>query len=205
MSSYAKLPDENARKAPADGEAEEVIERIGQGVRSAARTLGPPSGTEVEGLISGTDLPSLGGDEPLRDIALRLDREADLWRNLAFRELARGVWIQKFTVAVALVVLAAEAALVGLGSLGVIFGDDGSRVPLLAASATALLAGLGAFVGVVALQRRGQNEVVRSALRRADLAELRLHRVAFALAWDKVDRTRLGDALVRLERDAAEA
>jgi hypothetical protein len=205
MSSYAKLPEETtAEKQSADTDAE-VIDRIGRGVRTAARTLGPPTGTEVEGLIAGTDLPSLEGDEPLRELAMRLDREADLWRNLAFRELARNVWLQKFTIAVTLIVLAGESALVALASLGVIFGDDGSRVPLLSASALVLLAALGALFGIVTVMRRQQSRVADGALRRADLAELRLHRIAFALAWEKVDRARLGDALIRLERDAAQA
>jgi hypothetical protein len=202
MSSYAKLPDQAAPETSTDSE---VIDRIGRGVRSAARTLGPPTGTEVEGLIAGTDLPSLVGEEPLRELAARLDREADLWRNLAFRELARGVWTQKVTMAVAFFVLAGECALVALASLGVIFGDDGSRVPLLVTSALVLAAGLGAFFAVATVHRRGQSRVVEHALRRADLAELRLHRLAFALAWEKVDGARLGDALIRLERDAAEA
>jgi hypothetical protein len=209
MSSYAKLPEDSPREKDREierGDSDaEVIDRIGRGVRTAARTLGPPTGTEVEGLISGTDLPSLDGDEPLRELAMRLDREADLWRNLAFRELARSVWMHKFMVAVSLFVLLGEGALVALASIGVIFGDDGTRAPLLVASALVLLTALGAFFAIVSVQRRTQNRVVENALRRADLAELRLHRVAFALAWEKVDRSRMGDALVRLERDAAQA
>jgi hypothetical protein len=209
MSSYAKLPEDAPEERKRHSEKEstdaEVIDRIGRGVRTAARTLGPPTGTEVEGLIAGTDLPSLEGDEPLRELAMRLDREADLWRNLAFRELARGVWMQKLMIAVSLLVLLAECALVALASLGVIFGDDGTRAPLLIASALVLLTALGALFAIVSVQRHTQHRVADQALRRADLAELRLHRIAFALTWEKVDRARLGEALIRLERDAAQA
>ncbi|MGZ3477348.1 MAG: hypothetical protein ACXWUG_28050, partial [Polyangiales bacterium] len=49
--------------------------------------------------------------------------------------------------------------------------------------------------------RRSQREIVRDALARADLAELRLHRVALAMASVKADPDRAREALARLEKD----
>ena len=44
---------------------------------------------------------------------------------------------------------------------------------------------------------------VRAALSRADVAELRLHRLGVALAWRKADAAKYAEALARLEREAA--
>jgi hypothetical protein len=49
--------------------------------------------------------------------------------------------------------------------------------------------------------RRTQREVVRDALLRADLAELRLHRIAIATASLNLDLERARETLVRLEKD----
>ena len=50
--------------------------------------------------------------------------------------------------------------------------------------------------------RRAQREVVKDALARADLAELRLHRVSIVLASRKLEGDGYAAALLRLERDA---
>jgi hypothetical protein len=49
--------------------------------------------------------------------------------------------------------------------------------------------------------RQSQLEIARSALMRADLAEVRLHRVAALLELRAVDPARYGEALGTLEAD----
>lgn len=205
MAKYAKLPDEDsdAPKSKKDS-TEEVVREVQKGLRVAKSAMVESPATSIEGLISQTNLPGLEGADPMRDLATRLDREADLWRNLAFREMARMAWSARFITGVAVLVVLSDLALAAVAGLGALFGAE-------QATGRALLVGVAAFVVTLALSvvpaiaiasRRGQQELVRAALSRADLAELRLHRVAIALDYKRMDEAKYLDALARLERDA---
>lgn len=223
MSSYAKLPDPEetpANDAPKGRERVEaalaragkvagtlgsglrdagagVAGSIGSGLREASAALRGPEGAEIEGLLSQTDLPDLSGEDPLRALAARLDREADLWRNLAFRELAQERWTNRIVQTVAVSVAAGAFVAASLAVLGAMLGAHG-RIPLLLTAVGLLVAGGLGTVAVVHTVRRSHREVLRNALARADLAELRLHRVAVALSARALDP---GRAVEALERD----
>lgn len=209
MARYSDVPEDETKEAqkkkPRAREAADLaLEEVDRGVRRAARAFAEPHGSEVEGLIGRTDLPALAGDDPLLELAERLDREADLWRNLAFRELARTAWSSRLLVALAIVVLVADAALGGIAALGALFGAEaGARSVLVLTAAGVVTAALGVVWLVVHGNRRTQAEVVKGALARADVAELRLHRLGVALAWRKADAAKYAEALARLEREAA--
>lgn len=219
MSSYAKLPD--SEEAPANDpprnkdRVEAALARagrvagsigslgtglagsIGTGLREAGAALGGPAGAEVEGLLSQTDLPDLAGDDPLRGLAARLDREADLWRNLAFRELAQERWTNRIVQTIGVCVAVGAVAVATFAVFGALFNAHG-RVTLLVTAIAVLFVGALGATAVMHGVRKSHREVIRAALSRADLAELRLHRIAVALATHAVDPTR---ALEALERD----
>lgn len=207
MSAYAELPSKPGSKvdaalARAGVVAGSVGDGLGEGLREAQKALAGPKGTDVEGLLGRTNLPGVEGEDALLDLARRLDHEADLWRNLAFRELANARWSHRMLHVVAGLEVVSAVTLAVLAGLGALFGSSADRGILLAVGAGVLAVGAGLFAGMMALVRRGQRETLREALARADLAELRLHRVAIALAGRQVAPELAGELLARLERDA---
>lgn len=176
---------------------------VGKGLQRAAHALEAPPSTELDALLPGADLPELSGGDALAALALRLDREADLWRSLALRSLARAAWADRLTHLAALCTLVGSVALATIAALGALWGSAqwGSRVGLLGAGA-ALLA-LGALlVGHLAQRvRRGETRVAEASLARADRAEARLHRVGVTMALRAQGPRAERDALTRLEWD----
>lgn len=210
MSAYAKLPagdDEESvvRESKVDealGKAERIADRLGSGLggglRDASRAL-VAAGGDVEGLVEDADLPSIEPDDALRTLARRLDREADLWRGLAFSEL-KSVRLTDRVLQMGGAAFAASTMILALfAGLGAMLGGGGAL--LIGTGAGALAVGALLFVGVALVLRRNQRDTLRAALGRADLAELRLHRVAVAMAARAAEPERAGEILVRLERD----
>ncbi len=207
-SGWSRMPEqqlesrsEAVRTALREG-GHEVAALVGKGLRKASDVLGSSEASELDSMIGGTDLPELEGEDALRALALRLDREADYWRALALRSVARLAWADRSTHAAsvvsalgctALAVVAGMDALLGAASL--------QRVALVIAGVIALAAGAAIVGWASASIRKAQREVVRESLVRSDLAELRLHRLAVVLAIRSHDASGLGDALKRLERE----
>lgn len=212
MSAYAKLPagdDEGERVVreskveEALGKAERIADRLGSGLggglRDASRALAAAG--DVEGLIEDAELPGIEPDDALRTLARRLDREADLWRSLAFSEL-KNVRLTDRVLQLGGGAFAASTMILALfAGLGALLGASGGAL-LIGTGAGALAVGALLFVGVALVLRRNQRDTLRAALGRADLAELRLHRVAVAMAARAAEPERAGEILLRLERDA---
>jgi hypothetical protein len=210
MARYAEVPDdtrdegEGSTAEPEGARRGDPVEQASRGLRRAARAVGAPRGTEVEALLGRTDLPALTGDDPLRELAERLDAEADLWRNLAFREMSRMGWSSKLITWLSILVLALDACLAGVAALGALFGaESGDRALLVTVAGGVLTTGLAVVMGVLHVNRRSSRDLARSALARADLAELRLHRLGIALAWRRADAAKYLEALARLEQEAS--
>lgn len=210
MSAYAKLPDaepeSTAKKvaeralSTAGEQASKVAHSVGQGLRRAGRELDGPANADLAALIAETNLPEVASEDAMGSLARRLDREADLWRNLAIRELAHVGWANRIAHLASSLTMAGVLILAGIAAFESLFGASTSRtMPLIVGAG---LLALGAIVAstVSASVRRSQREVVRDALVRADLAELRLHRVAIAMASARADGAEK-EALQRLERD----
>jgi hypothetical protein len=164
-----------------------------------------PAGTDVEGLLGAADLPAFADADPVASLAHRLDREADLWRNLALRELARLAWVDRIAQWVAIVAIVGDVGLGVVAAIAAIFGSEhaaGSTL-LLGVAAAALTVGAVVVAFITMPIRRMQKAVANEALVRADLAELRLHRVAIVLAWKNQEPAVYQEALARLERDAS--
>lgn len=186
-------------------QASHAAKRVGEGIRRVSGAFATPGGAELEGLLAGVDLPEIGGEgDAVAGLALRLDREADFWRGLALRSLARAAWADRVAQIIAVLAGIGGLALAVIAGLGALFGasSEGGRAILILAAGAALVVACLLVNLVSARIRRAQREVVKDALARADLAELRLHRVSIVLAMRKLEGDHYGAALLRLEHDA---
>jgi hypothetical protein len=190
------------REALQEG-AGQVASVIGGGLRRATAALSAPASSELDQLSSGTDLPEIAVEDALAALSVRLDREADFWRALALKAMSRAAWADRTSQFAAIVAVVGCAALAGITGLEAVFGGGSVRALLVLAGATALVLGSAAAALVSSSIRRGQREISREALARADIAEIRLHRVAVVLAIRNDDRGSLPEALKRLEKDTA--
>jgi len=183
--------------------ASEVAAVIGRGMRRATELVGAPSASEVDSLVEGSDLPELGpGSDTLSALALRLDREADLWRALALKAMSRSAWADRTTHGASVVAAIGCVALAAIaGMQGLFGGATWPKASMLGVGGLVLLIAALVVGGAGAAIRRGQREIARESLARADLAELRLHRVAVVLAVRKDDAGSYLEALRRLERE----
>lgn len=197
---YARLP--RAKDATAEDVARAIGSGLGAGLRRASRAF---EGGEVSALLGDANLPEVHSEDPLAELATRVDREADLWRNLALRQMTRTTFTDRIVQAAAAVALLGQLGIAVVAGLGVLFGGEGAgmRALLALAASAALALGAGIVAWAAAGVRRNQRAIAQDALARADLAELRLHRLALTLTWRSVEPSRLGEALTRLERDAS--
>jgi hypothetical protein len=225
-SSWSRLPSSEepagAPAAPAEHDAIRVVaaragaavrdrashaaKRMGEGIRRVSGAFATPTGADLEGLLDGVDLPEIGGDgDAVVALAIRLDREADFWRGLALRSLARAAWADRVAQIIAVLAGIGGLALAVIAGLGALFGassEGGRAILILSAGAALIVACL--LVNLVSSRiRRAQREVVKDALARSDLAELRLHRVSIVIAMRKLEGDHYASALLRLEHDAA--
>jgi len=143
-------------------------------------------------------LPDVRAEDPIGDLAARLDREADFWRALAIRASRPGA-PRAITLVAAALSLVGGAGLVGLGALGSLVGAT-ATAPHLWAAAGGLAVGVALSVAACAWVDQVSRRTAAEALGRATDAERRLARVAAILALRSADATAYKDALARLER-----
>jgi hypothetical protein len=210
-SAWSRLPDGDAEPGPAPvrGRArkfpgEALAAELRKGLRRASRLI-ETGREEHERLIGRADLPDLVGDDPIAALGVRLDREADLWRALALGELARAVVVDRIVLASAVLAFLGTVGLSIVGWAGAAIGpgDAAARALLAGAGVLALAVGGGMVAWIGGSIRGAHQRAARDALARADLAELRLHRIAVVLGLLRTDASGYRDALLRLERDAA--
>jgi hypothetical protein len=177
-------------------------------VRSMQRTAesvvsrGEAEDAEWQAVQDHSTLPALrassDGGDPLDDLTLRLDREADFYRGIAVRMLRPGPGRM-------LAILSAGVGLMG----GAIFAlASGIRAFFGAATAAtgtealalALLLALSGGMGLLLEEERRRR--ANASLARAEHAERRLERLAAMLALKTHDPKRFAEALTRLERES---
>lgn len=178
---------------------------LGEGFDRAKAALDSPAAPELEALYENTNLPPLVATDPIGSLAVRLDGEADLWRSLALRFFARAAWADRITQAAGVLAGLGAVALAVIAGVGALFGagDVESRLGLMAGSLGALGAGAVLVTWISGTIRRAQRELAREAMLRADLAELRLHRVGALVALLQADPDAGKQALMRFERDVS--
>ncbi len=144
-------------------------------------------------------LPDVHGNDPIEDLAVRIDRESDYWRTFAVRSLRPGA-ARNLAIAGAVLALASGLALGTLGTIAAIFGSAGpGRSSLVTAGGVAVCAVVACVLGIVS--ERGRILAAREALLRADHAERRLERIAAILALRAASPAKYAEALTRLERE----
>ena len=192
--------------ASAHAVAAKLERGLSSGLTSAGRAFAAPKGTEIEGLLADSNLPELELDDPIASLAIRLDRESDLWRNFSLREIARLGWADRVAQSIAIIAVIGDLALGTIAGLSALIGGENAHGKVLLLGGAALILSTGALLVALVTKgiRRTRHSLSREALARADLAELRLHRVGIALAWRKQDTALYQEALARLERDAGE-
>lgn len=170
-----------------------------RGLTEANAALATPDGADLAPLVAATDLPELPPDGPLGGVGVRLDREADLLRNVALRELARVAWIDRLLLIVVLGTVVAEAAVAACATTSALMGATEGRAGLYALAATILAGSGGGVAAVVARSRQVHADLARDALTRSRAVEERLFRLAVAMEWRSSGTTLYQDALARLE------
>lgn len=185
-----------------------ALDGLGEGLERAGAALATPENADVAALLPAADLPDVASadDGPLGLLATRLDREADLFRAVALRELARIGWVERIAQTLVVVAAACELAVAVCAVLVAMFGGvaDGRMGLLLLAAFVVALAGGGASWSASRV-RKAHAKTADDALRQARAVEDRLFRVALAMEWKGAGATLYQDALARLERDASPA
>ncbi len=189
--------------AAALDEVRQLAGKLERGLQGASAALTPPQSSDLRALMSSVNLPAIQADDALQSLALRLDRESDYWRGLALRALTRAVWADRFTQAIAVLAAIGCVGLAITGGLGAAFGSGNlwARLALLLGGTVMLAAGAAVVAISSAGVRRAQRSIGSDAQARADLAELRLQRVAVVLAARQHDEQLFVEALARLERE----
>jgi hypothetical protein len=182
--------------------AGQLADGVSRGAGRVGAAFEAPMDSEVGALLGDADLPELQGD-PLEAIARRLDREADLWRELSLRALARAAWADRVAQTAAVGAWLVTVVTTAVALFGALFGGARSTqsLVLVLASIGCVLAGTGIVAWVSAGVRRTQGALAGAALERADLAELRLQRLGVVLALRTEDVSLFHRALARLESD----
>ena len=190
--------------------ASEVMGGLGHGLERgldrAGAALATPDSADVTSLLASVDLPELASDGPLGQIALRLDREADLFRGVALRELARIGWVERIAQTMVVTAATCELAVAVVAVVLAVFGGGAEgRLGLLALGAFIVgMAGVGVAASA-ARMRIAHTRLADDALARARALEERLFRVGLTMEWRSAGPTLYQDALARLERDTAPA
>lgn len=185
-----------------------VIDGLGHGLERsferAGAALATPENADVTALLAAVDLPEIAADGPLGAIALRLDREADLFRGVALRELARVGWVSRIAQTVVVAAAACEIGVALAAVMLAVFGGpvEGRLGLLFLAAAVVGMAGVGVTASASRL-RSAHARLAEEALSRARVIEDRLFRVGLAMEWRAAGPVLFQDALARLERDAA--
>lgn len=183
-----------------------VLDGLGHGLERAGAALATPENADVAALLPAADLPELGKDGPLGALASRLDREADLFRAVALRALARVGWVERIAQTLVVIAVACEIVVAAAAVFLATFGGaaEGRAGLLLVAALVVAAAGAGAALSA-ARMRTSQARVADDALARARSVEDRLFRVGIAMEWRSAGPVLYQDALARLERDASPA
>lgn len=196
------------------GSVAPVAERMGaafeRGVSGVGRALEDPADGGGGELLRQADLPELDGGNPMSSLGLRLDREADLWRSVAMRQLARAAWMDRIAISTSVVSMVGVMVLAAIAAFRALFVSASSAALAIQGLGVALLLLVGALLVLVgswrltraaAQIRAGQIAVAREALARADVGELRLQRLAVLLETRGADPESYRAALRQLETE----
>lgn len=182
------------------------LDASGHALEGAGRALAAPEATELAPLMGAADLPSIVAVDrplgPLSALSERLDREADLFRGIALRELARVGWVERVTQSVVVAAAVCEGVIAACASAAALFATPiEGRTGLFFVAALIVAIGAATVIYAAARVRGSHARLAEQALARAKEIEARMFRVALALEWRGAGDALFQDALARLERD----
>lgn len=180
--------------------ARDALKGLEQGLMKADAVLKAPDGSDLAALLGSTDLPELPADGALGSLGVRLDREADLHRNVALRELGRVAWVDRITLIVVLLAFVGEAAIAACATASTLVGVIEGRSGLFALAALILAGGAAGFAAIVSSSRRIHKDLAMDSLARARAIEDELFRLGVVMEWRAAGPTLFQEALARLER-----
>lgn len=180
--------------------ASQLAGALGTGFRAASRSLAESSPGALEALLPGAPSAELVGADPLVALSARLAAESDFWRRLGLRSLSRAVIADRAGYVVATLHVLGSLGLAVVSGLGAVFSGEhaAGKSGLLLAGALAVLCGGGIAFAFTHVIRRAQRETASAAFARADHVELRLHRLALAIALRGIDPDAFRAALGRV-------
>lgn len=178
----------------------EAAQRRAQAALAKAdAALSAPAAADLTPLLAATDLPELPSAGALGSLGVRLDREADLYRNVALRELARVSWIDRVTLISVMVAFIGEAGVAACAAFSGLIGSNDGRGSLFALAATILAVAPAGVAAVVAGARRMHKDLAADALTRSRSIEERLFQLGVVMEWRGTEPALFQDALARLE------
>jgi len=177
--------------------AQTINDRVRTGLDDARRSL-KRRRAEWDKVVAGASLSAIKANDPIADLAARLDREASFWRSLALSHVkpAAPRYLAMSAAGLGLVggaVLTALASLRGLFSSSPLPGAEWAAI-------VALAVGVALTLAAATWLQRSTNRASAEALSRGDAAERRLHEVAALLALRHADEKAYRDALMRYLR-----
>lgn len=179
--------------------AQRAMTTLERSVVTANQALSGPEGADLAALLPATDLPELPQNGALGSLGVRLDREADLYRNVALRELGRVAWIDRVTMTVVVLAFVGEAALAGAAGFSAIVGATEGRGGLFALAAVILGGSAAGVAALVASSRRMHRDLASHALERSRSIEDRIAELAITMAWREAEGPLVQEGLARLE------
>jgi hypothetical protein len=189
-----------------------VADKLGAGVRAGLGKVGEALRDDAAAavpaeLLAQAELPELSTGDALLSLAARLDREADFWRLVAMRQLARAAWTERLGLSASIALLIGALVLAAVAGFRALFATGGGAgtAMLVAVGLGALLVAALVVSFVSARVRGGQAAAQREALLRADLAEARLHRIGLLLTLRERDPEAFVAAIRELEHDVRAA
>jgi len=185
--------------------AEGIAYDIKRGLAHAERALLPPQDADVSKLLPTANLPELA-DDGLASLLTRLDREADLLRELAVRTLARAAWISRFSVASVVASVVCVVGIVVIAGVLAIFGGEnlGARGGMLVVAVSGVLLCAHLSSRYFRDMEQDLRALAERSLDRARLIEGRLARVGVTAAFRACGTTEYQVALMRLEHELSE-
>jgi len=143
----------------------------------------------------------LAGPDPLEPVARRLGQEAEMWRDLLARALARAAWADRVANVSALGTWITSVAASVFGVLTMLLGLERSQGTTLLAvgSVVSAVASAAVVAWVAGGVRRAQSELAATASARTADAERQLQRLGLVMALRREDRGLYRAAIAQVE------
>ena len=192
-----------ARALAADPSASEPANDA-EPLRRLEAHLPPPTReeqTSSHARVETRSAPELTGPDPLEPVARRLAQEAEMWRDLLARSLARSAWADRVANVAAIGTWITSVAASVFGVLTMLLGLERSQGTTLLAvgSVVSAVASAAVVAWVAGGVRKAQSELAATSSARTADAERQLQRLGLVMALRREDRGLYRAAIAQVE------